>query len=278
MSKQVLFVTGALNAEMVMIKKVLKAAGMPYTAATKDGKYSKGVKAAYQADGVMNKPKDGQKVCFIRCEVKDLEPIRVFEPLSRNEELDLGSPEFFWGSSAIGQLVSALISDATFGGGRETAKKLAPLLWEARLAAASEHYLSEAYAGQCPGVDPVAIRLWRAMNRSEFMSKSPRELMDDADQAVAIIQQSKLQDLGSGRSIIDVNGSVPEILEAAAMLGKPIMYTRPEKGDKGDKVTVLNGTPDILDSWIRWAKSDASKLTDVYGSSDKGYAGGFLKK
>lgn len=274
MSK-VLFITGALNAEMVMIKKVLKAAGMPYTS---PGKYVKGVTDAYKADGVMKSPDKDQSVCFIRCEVKGLEPLRVFEPLSRNDDLDLGSPEFFWGSSAIGQLVSALISDANFGGGRKTAEKLAPILWEARLAAASEHYLSQAYAGQCPGVDPIALRLWRAMNRSEFVSKSPRELMDEADAAMAKLKAAPLQSLDEGQSITHVEGVLPEIFEAAAMLGKPIMYSWLNKSADKTKATIINGTPLVIDSWLRWAKSESSKMTGVYGSAERGYAGGFMKK
>lgn len=278
MTKQVLFVTGALSAEMDMIKKVLKTAGMSFTAATKGGEYVKNVKAAYEADGVKTDPASGQQVCFIQCEVKGLAPLRVFEPLSRNSDLDLGSPEFFWGSSAIGQLVSALISDPNFGGGRETAEKLAPLLWEARLAAASEHYLAEAYAGHCPGVDPVALRLWRAMNRSQFMSDSPRELMDKADKALEKLHSANLLDLGGGQSIIDLKGYTPEIFEAAAMLGKPIMYSRFEKASNKTKVTVINGNAKIVEAWLRWARADGSNVKGVFGSPEKAYAGGFIEK
>lgn len=278
-SNKVLFVLGAYNAELAMVKRLLTAVGLPYTAATKDGKMVKTSANAYSADGMSKAPETDQKVAFVECSVKGFEPVRVFESLTRNPKEDLGSPEFFMGSSAIGQLVSALINDPVFGGGREAAEKLEPLLWEARLAAASEHYLSEAYHGRCPGVNPSALRLWRAMNRSEFMDKKPRELMDMADAAVVELQQCKSMELEGRMPVVLVDKYIPEMYEAAAIVGVAVMYSRSDKssgkGSAKTKVSLINASPKVIEAWLKWARSSESGLEGVYGGPEKGYAGGF---
>lgn len=277
MSKKVLFVLGAMNAEVGMVKRLLSAVGLPYTAATKAGKMPSNAASAYAADGMSKEPDKGQKVAFVECSVKGHEPIRVFESLSRNPKEDLGSPEFYLGSSAIGQLISALINDPVFGGGREAAEKLEPLLWEARLAAASEHYLSDGYRGRCPGVNPSALRLWRAMNRSELMDKKPRELMEMADAAVVELQKLPTMDLERGMSVVVVEKYIPEMYEAAAMLGITLMYARPDSKAGKTKVSLINASPAVIGAWLKWAHSTESGMTGVYGGPEKGYAGAHKK-
>jgi len=277
MSKKVLFVLGAMNAEVGMVKRLLTAVGLPYTAATKAGKMPNNAASAYAADGMSKEPEKGQKVAFVECSVKGHEPIRVFESLSRNPKEDLGSPEFYLGSSAIGQLISALINDPVFGGGREAAEKLEPLLWEARLAAASEHYLSDGYRGRCPGVNPSALRLWRAMNRSELMDKKPRELMEMADAAVVELQKLPTMDLERGMSVVVVEKYIPEMYEAAAMLGITLMYSRADTKAGKTKVSLINASPAVIGAWLKWAHSAESGMTGVYGGPEKGYAGAHKK-
>lgn len=267
----VLFVLGAYNAEMVMAKKLLSAVGLPFTSATKEGKLTT-ARNAYFADGVKTEPTKNQAVVFMCCNVKGLRPHRALEPLAGNPTHDLGSPELFWGSSAIGQLVSSLISDDLYGGGRENAQKIAPMLWEARMAAASEHYLSEAYRGLCPGVNPVALRLWRAMNRAEYLKKTPREIMDLTDSAINALETCPVVELPGGVYVRRVTEYIPEMYEAAALIGDALTYTRSNR-DKGEKVTLINASSATIEAWATWAMNQESGLTDVYASPDKGYAG-----
>ena len=276
MSKKVLFVLGAYSAEVAMVKRLLAAVGLPYTAATKGGEMVKTVANAFAADGMSKAPEAGQQVAFVECRVSGYEPIKVFESLSRNPNEDLGSPEFYMGSSAIGQLVSSLISHPVFGGGREAAEKLEPLLWEARLAAASEHYLSDAYRGRCPGVNPSALRLWRAMNRAELMEKKPRDVLAMVDAAVDELQKLPSLALGGGRSVIRVDKYIPEMYEAAAITGLELMYSRKEKEGGKTKVTLINASAQTIEAWVEWASTPGSGLEGAYGSPSKGYAGAFL--
>lgn len=274
MSKKVLFVLGEFNSEMAMVKRLLDAVKMPYAVATKDGKPVKTRASAYAADGISSLPEDGQGVAFVECSVKGYEPLKVFGSLARTED-DLGSPEFYMGSSAIGQLVGALIGSPLFGGGREAAARLEPILWEARLAAASEHYLGDAYRGRCPGVNPSALRLWRAIKRAEEMGKKPQELMEMTDNAVAELQKLPSKLLEGGESVVVVNRYIPEMYEAAAMTGVALMYSRNDKSTKKTKVSLINASPAVIESWLKWARSSESGLEGVYGAPDKGYAGGF---
>jgi hypothetical protein len=273
-SKNVLFVLGAYSDEVVMIKKLLKAADMSYTYAIRNDRLATR-RNAYSADSMRSPAKPGQGVVFVDCKVKGISPQRVIAALSEDPALDLGSPEFYWGSSAVGQLVSALISDPDFGGGRAVAELLAPMMWEARMAAASEYYLSDAYRGRCPGVNPTALRLWRAMNKAEGTEISARTLMDQTDDAITKLATLPVLELAKGVEVRIVDAYIPEMYEAAAMTGTTLMYSRFEKKKQKTLVTLINGTPAIIESWVAWAKSSDSGLTDVYASTVKGYAGGY---
>jgi len=265
MSKKVLFVLGAMNAETDMVKRLLAAVGMPYSIATKDGKFVASPSEAQKADGISKAPEKGQLVAFVECNVKGYDPIKVFGSLGN----ELGSPEFYFGSSVIGQLISALIGNPNFGGGREAAAKLEPLLWEARLAAVSDQHLSDAYRGLCPGVDPSALRLWRAMRRSEA-----RDVLNQYDEALAALKGCDLIHLGAGLTVRSVDKYIAEMYEAAAISGECIMYSRGDRKAGKTKVTLINASASEIGAWLEWARSSGG-LVDVYGSPEKGYAGGF---
>lgn len=273
----VLFVLGGWSAEMAMIKKILTKLDLPSTAATLEGRMVKS-NNAYKADGLKQAPASGQSVYFVECKVAGVDAVRTFAALKRTPELHLGNSEFYFGSSALGQLIAALINDPNIGVSKKAADVLAPMLWEARIVAASEHALGDAYRGKCPGVEPTALRLWRAINRSEFIkeSKTPQQVMEDTDAAITKLSSLPTVQIGSA-AVIAVKYYIPEMYEAAAIMGETLMYSRKEKGSEKTKVSLINATPRVIETWLNWAKSDQSNLTEVYGSVEKGYAGAFEK-
>src|SRR5690606_33702597 len=51
------------------------------------------------------------------------------------------------------------------------------------LAAAADHCLGAAYAGQCPGVDPDELMRWRAESRAKFQGRPVDEVLADVERA-----------------------------------------------------------------------------------------------
>lgn len=272
----ILFVMGALNAEVELAKAVLFKLGFRYTAATKGGNYAKTRKDAHAADGLAQVPKGSPKLVFFDCNVKGYTAERVFEPLSARPETNLHNPEFYWGNSPLGQLFSALISDPLFGGGKNAADLLADSTWQARLAAAAQHYLCDAYQGRCPGVNPVALRLWRAIERAAIKKMDVQDLMDEDAQAIGFLKSLPVHEI-NGHCFIEADHPEFQVKEAAAMIGMPVMLTTTDR-EKRKKVLLVGASSSALAAWLRWAKSDGSGFGKVYGGAEKGYAVGYLNK
>lgn len=273
----ILFVMGALNGEVEMAKTVLARLGFRYTAATKGGAYAKTRRDAHAADGLVKAPKGTPKLVFFDCNVQGYTAERIFEPLSSRPETNLHNPEFYWGNSPLGQLFSALIFDPLFGGGKKAAEQLADSTWEARLAAAAQHYLCDAYQGRCPGVSPVALRLWRAIERASIKKMDVQELMDEDAQAIGLLKSLPVREI-NGHCFIEAVNPEFQVKEAAAIIGMPVMLTMNTDREQRKKVLLVGASGSALGAWVRWAQSDGSGFAKVYGGVEKGYAVGYLDK
>src|SRR5690606_24913959 len=58
------------------------------------------------------------------------------------------------------------------------------------LAAAADHCLAAAYAGECPGVDPDALMVWRAETRAAFQGRSPDDILADVERARQALREA----------------------------------------------------------------------------------------
>ena len=72
------------------------------------------------------------------------------------------------------------------------------------LAAAADHCLAAAYRGQCPGVDPTALMVWRAETRAAFQDRSVEEILADVERARQALREAPRIDLGAGMEVRDM--------------------------------------------------------------------------
>jgi len=153
-------------------------------------------------------------------------------------------------------------------------------------AAAADHCLGAAYAGQCPGVDPDALFDWRVATRAEFQGRTVEEVRADVGRAIARVKnapkvwlvapQNKTEVIGALSTLVaDLRGEeIPELPEAACRMGVAYL-ANPRPGPDGRKKVVLqNASPAHLAAWPQWAKEHG--IVDCYGGDPaRGFAGGY---
>ncbi len=158
------------------------------------------------------------------------------------------------------------------------------------LAAAADHCLGAAYRGQCPGVDPEELAIWRAESRAKFQRRSVEAVLADVATTSAALGQAPMLSL-LGRFAAPVPPNLrdelpivadmrrdppwPELPEAAARLG--IGYiSGPLIGPDGRQKYTCSGSPEQLRAFMRlWAP--AQGLVDVYGDPARGFAGAYAR-
>lgn len=143
------------------------------------------------------------------------------------------------------------------------------------LCAAADHCLAAAYRGQCPGVDPTALMVWRAKTRAAFQGRSPEDVLADVELAREALREAPTIEL-AGVSVSDLRGrSIPELPEAAAREGMAFLASVADRD--GRRKVVLGGytTPETVRAFLdQWAPTRG--LVDVYGDPARGFAGGYL--
>jgi hypothetical protein len=200
-----------------------------------------------------------------------------------------GSPEDFLSSSSIGQVLAMAWDERSgFGhsqgyvyiGGRwhlitSTGGKV-EVPMEVVLAAASDHCPGHAYQGKCPGVDPDILAAWRAASKAAFRKLPVEAVLEEVAKGMAVLKELPVKE-ANGLAYVDAVGvDVPDLPEASLRLGITVQYSLLQR-DQSIKVGVLNGTPEFLTAWMADKNSPESDLRDVYGSPERGYAGGYLK-
>ena len=201
-------------------------------------------------------------------------------------------------------------------GKRESALVPATLV----LAAAADHCLAAAYAGQCPGVDPAALAAWRDASRAAFQQRSVEAVRADREAAERIVARAEWRPMGHaivacnyhgggpwyegcgcdepGQAPIAVAdlrslGAVPELPEAAARLGRAVLYRLPptprEPPGSAGKLGLLGageGTPTgttPVEAFLVAARDGAVAGTPVladpasWGDSSRGFAGAWVR-
>jgi len=259
---QYLFILGALDIEMMYIKKVVKSAGHSYVEPQADGsRLHPG--NAYRAEHLPLDIKSfpGQ-VVWVECALADESVPRsivVDHHRPGDPGYDMG-PESFWLGSSIGQVCALL-------GVRPTKDLL--------MAAASDHCLGAAYQGLCPGIDPVALSDWRIFNKCESNRLAPNTMRERLTRAFRVVRDLKPIRFGKYEFLDAMDINVPDLSEASAILGKPIMFSKDDLLEGRRKVGARNGSVEVIADWMSTA-ADVLKLEDVYGCPTRGYAGAYL--
>jgi len=250
------FILGASDAEMDAIESLLKANEYPFAHATLQGRRVRAGNA-YRADATrILLPPDLEPV-FVECAVDGLERTQVIDHHRAGDPgYDCG-PLDYWAGSSIGQVHSFLGIEPTD---------------EARIVAAADHCPGAAYRGLCPGVDPEALRVWRLHSRASRRGIPVDVVAAAIDDGIAQLKRLDCVNVEGHHFANAVGVTVPELPEASAITGIPVMHTLKEFETQRQKVSVLGASPEAIRAWMAWA---STFLVDVYGAPERGYAGAY---
>lgn len=171
------------------------------------------------------------------------------------------------------------------------------------LAAAADHCLGAAYAGQCPGVDPEELCRWRTAQRAAFQGRPVDAVLADVEATTMALRDAEWITLNracplcGGHDLAAGGGSNPsgcfcdpadrpdavrdmrreppwpELPEAATRLR--VAYMAGPLADRGGRRKyVVSGPPETVSAFLSWAPTQG--LIDVYGAPARGFAGAYL--
>ena len=250
-----IFILGGADAEMQRIEDILERHNVPYTYATVgSGRVHPG--NAYKATGPLVPEYD--TTVFVECAVPVAGGVNVVV-IDHHRPGDPGygaPPEKFWEASSIGQVCNYL--------------GIAPDE-EDLIVAATDHCLSHAYAGRCPGVDPTRVAEFRIKSKAGFLGKGVDEI--NADIEAAIQQLKSASQIGPFK---DMRGSVvPELPEAASIAGEKYIAQVTDRAG-AEKVVVGGSTePQDVEYFMKEIGPEMG-LTGIYGDPARGFAGGYV--
>lgn len=267
------FILGASDPEMAAIADILgvfakdgRIGGVVQATAGGKPVHPGNAGKADAVDGIA-----GQHVVLVECRVANAVEAATVEIIDHHAPGDpgYGRPAAEYASaSSIGQVWAWLAARDLVGG------DLPP---DFKIVAAADHCLGAAYRGECPGVDPAALRAWRAESRAAFQRTTVEAINAAVDAALVRLAELPAARVG-GFAFWDARGrEIPELPEAAAISGQGVMYSLFDARSGRTKVGVLNGTPEALTAWLAWARSPASGLADAYGDPARGFAGAYVK-
>ncbi|WP_051243165.1 hypothetical protein [Azohydromonas australica] len=256
------FVLGAQDPEMREIQRVVEDEQLAWAHAARH-KRRCNPRTAYAADGVVRVGPDQipraavlppkAPAVFVECTVLGLEPVvRVdhHHPGDPGYEVE---PEKFMDGSSLGQVLRLLEREPT-----ETQ----------RLLAASDHCLTAAYQGRCPGVDPHELLFLRASWKAKVMGRTLSDVVEGILDAAKRVRAHHDSELGESR-FLDPTEIPPDLAEGAAYAGIPVRY-RELLPEGVLKEMFKGGTPAAVEQFM--AEHEAAGR-QVYGNPYRGYAG-----
>jgi hypothetical protein len=268
-----------------------------YRAVTSDG-YRVTPAEAYSVEYVLNysddiipveelRPalRDGEAILLVECDLAiALDGVHLIRA-DHHRPGDPGygvTPALFWQASAIGQVVWALndlIASVTEH--RRSCPYCSPAVpivpADVRYAAAADHCLAAAYAGECPGIDPDALLEWRVDTRAKHQGRTAEEIEADVARARARLGEAPKVEIG-GVQVADLReaGYVPELPEAAARDGVPFLARVTDRS--GTQKIVLQAAPAsaVAAFLADTATIVGSDVGQVYGDPARGFAGAYV--
>ncbi len=146
------------------------------------------------------------------------------------------------------------------------------------LTAAADHCLGAACRGKCPGVGLVALLQWRAVSRAAHQKRTVESVLADvaaAQEALRSVPRVSLlmRDIWAG--VRDARArDIPELPEAACLLGVAYLATPAVRAGERVKVVLGCASPDQVAAFLR-GEGPAAELVDRYGDPARGFAGGY---
>jgi len=258
------FVLGAQDPEMREIERVAQSAGHAFVHAAK-GRRRVAPKTAYEADGVVRVGPDRiprpavllptAPAVFVECALGGRVPVlRVDHHQPGDPGWGMAAADYLAGSS-LGQVLMLLEREPT-----DTQ----------RLLAASDHCLTAAYQGECPGVDPNDLLFLRASWRALVSGRTLSDVMEGIADAARRVRRHHDSELGEAR-FLDPTEIPPDLAEGAAYAGLPVRYR--ELLPEGIlKEMFKGGTPTAVEAFMEEHRV-AGRPT--YGNPHRGYAGAY---
>lgn len=258
------FVLGAQDPEMREIQHVVHDAGLAWAHAAR-GRRRCNPRTAYAADGVVRVGADQiprpavlppkAPAVFVECTVLGVEPVGRVDHHHPGDPGYEAEPEHFMDGSSLGQVLRLLEREPT-----ETQ----------RLLAASDHCLTAAYQGRCPGVDPQELLFLRASWKAKVMGRSLSDVVEGILDAAKRVRRRHDSELGESR-FLDPTEIPPDLAEGAAWAGVPVRY-RELLPEGVLKEMFKGGTPAAVEAFM--AEHEAAGRP-VYGNPYRGYAGSY---
>lgn len=258
------FVLGAQDPEMREIQRVLDSERLAWFHAARHGRRCN-PRTAYAADGVVRVGPDQipraavlpprAPLVTVECGLPGLEPaVRVdhHHPGDPGYEVE---PERFMEGASLGQVLRLLEREPT-----ETQ----------RLLAASDHCLTAAYQGRCPGVDPQELLFLRASWKAKVSGRTLSDVVEGILDAAQRVQARHDRALGESR-FLDPTEIPPDLAEGAAWAGLPVRY-RELQSEGVLKEMFKGGTPAAVEAFMAGHEA-AGRPT--YGNPWRGYAGSY---
>lgn len=262
--RETTFVLGAQDPEMREIERVVREAGFARMHAARDGRRCTPM-TAYAADGVVEVGPDGMAraqvlrpgvpAVWVECRMTGREPLVRVDHHHPGDPGYTSAPEDYLLGSSLGQVLSLLEREPT-----ETQ----------RLLAASDHCLTAAYQGRCPGVDPHELLFLRASWKARITGRSLTDVMDGILDAATRVRRHIDSEFAESR-FLDPTTVPVDLPEGAAYAGVPVRY-RAWLPEGRIKEMFKGGSPEAVAAFMA-AHRDAGR--EVYGNPHRGYAGAY---
>lgn len=246
------FILGACDPEMEAIEEVLKANQIEYRYACLRGRRVRSHQAN-QADSLNELLPKNRSLVFVECRVMGLSADVIVD---HHQEGDPGygkPPAKYLEGSSLGQVLTLL--------------GIEPNL-EQRLIAAADHCPTQAYRGECPGVDPQELARWRTRTRAQRRGVSEDEMERAIEEGKEVLLSAP-RIAFKGIQLPWVSTRDKEVAEASARFGIPFMYAEPST-EGFTKVGIMGAPPEVISAWMQ-----ECGMSRVYGDPARGYAGGY---
>lgn len=243
-------------------------------ALTTDGKLVHGWNA-YQATSYKPETLDTlikpTKAIIFECSTQAAWDLTVILSADHHNPWDTGYdmwPDQFWQASSLGQLMNYLWVDPT----------------EAQLyIAAWDHCPAQAYAGNCPGIDPNKFAQFRVAQKVEFYATDSRNTHKANPDALSNIIYEAIKKLLSAPEVNWVRDlramwHIDELPEAALATWLAYMTQIPDtdrdRQPTGNIKILIGGktTPQAVAEFMEWANSLPNKTAPAYGNPTRGFA------
>lgn len=262
--KDCVFVLGAQDPEMREIERVVSADGHAFVHAARNRRRCN-PKTAYEADSVVLVGPDmiprpavlppKAPAVFVECRLIGHEPVARVDHHHPGDAGYERAPQDYLLGSSLGQVLQLLGREAT-----DTQ----------RLLAASDHCLTAAYQGECPGVDPQELLFLRASWRAKVSGRALSDVIGGILDAAQRVEQRHDSALGESR-FFDPTELPPDLAEGAAYAGLAVRY-RELLPEGVLKEMFKGGTPTAVAAFMDEHRGAGRH---VYGNPHRGYAGAY---